>query len=160
MAATSRSHGPSVAGALVARRGGLGSLGTVIAPYTELPQAAGGLARPLLDVVVGDMDELRFPCLVDSGALHTLLPRWLATSAGIDLHEAEKGSLAVAASGTEAAFVTTLLRAANHTWEAEVGFCDPWPYSWGLFGQQSFFRFFTVTFRAADLEFEVAPLAS
>jgi hypothetical protein len=28
----------------------------------------------LLDVVIGDMDELRFPCLVDSGAVHPLVP--------------------------------------------------------------------------------------
>ena len=42
-------------------------------------------------------------------------------------------------------------------WEAEVGFCAPWPYGWGLLGQQSFFRFFTVTFRAVDFALEVTP---
>ncbi|MGI9033259.1 MAG: hypothetical protein ACR2HY_06185 [Acidimicrobiales bacterium] len=30
-----------------------------------------------------------------------------------------------------------------------------WPYVWGLLGHLSFFRYFTVTFRAVDFEFEV-----
>jgi len=132
----------------------------VIVPYTELPKEAGGGPRPLLDVVVADMDELRFPCLVDSGALHTLLPRLLADAAGLNLQGAERRSLAVATTATGAAFVTTLLTAGGHSWEADIGLCDPWPYSWGLLGQQSFFRYFTVTFRTADWEFEVVQVAS
>jgi hypothetical protein len=48
----------------------------------------------------------------------------------------------------------------DHVWEAEVAFCHPWPYAWGLLGQRSFFRYFTVTFRAADFELEVTPIAS
>jgi hypothetical protein len=132
----------------------------VIIPYTELPDGAGGGPRPLLDVAVADMDELRFPCLVDSGALHTLLPRWLADAAGIALSGAEERSLAVAAGATVAAFVTTRLTAAEFTWEADIGFCDPWRYSWGLLGQQSFFRYFTVIFRAAEFELGVSPVGS
>lgn len=56
--------------------------------------------------------------------------------------------------------VTTLLSVGGHSWEADVGFCDPWPYSWGLLGHLSFFRFFTVVFRAVDLEFELEPVRS
>ncbi len=50
------------------------------------------------------------------------------------------------------------LAAGSYAWEAEVGFCDPWPYAWGLLGHASFFRFFIVTFRAADSEFELVPI--
>lgn len=132
----------------------------MIIPYTELPDEAGGGPRPLVDITVADMDELRFPCLVDSGAVHTLLPRWLADAAGVDLGGTERRSLAVATTGTEAAFVTSRLTAVDHTWEADVGFCHPWPYSWGLLGQRSFFRYFTVTFRASDFELELTPLGS
>lgn len=57
------------------------------------------------------MDELRFPCLVDSGAVHTLLPRWLANAADIALGGAEQRSLAVATAATDAVFVTTPLAA-------------------------------------------------
>ncbi len=95
---------------------------------------------------------------MDSGALHTLLPRWVAEASGIDVADTETRALAVAATGAKAAFVSTRLTAAGHAWEAEVGFCHPWPYAWGLLGQLSFFRFFTVTFRAADFSFELVPV--
>lgn len=125
--------------------------------YTELPEAAGAWPRPLLDVTVADVEDIRLPCLVDSGALHTLLPAWAASVGGIALRGADRRTLGVAGTATGARFVTTRLHAAGHVWECEVGFCDPWPYAWGLLGQLSFFRFFTVSFRAADFEFEVIP---
>jgi hypothetical protein len=106
------------------------------------------------------MEDVLVPCLVDSGALHTLLPRWVAASGGIELESVKPKKLAVAARQTRATFVTTRLTAAGHTWEADVGFCDPWPYSWGLLGQLSFFRFFIVTFRAADFELQLEPIDS
>lgn len=59
---------------------------------------------------------------------------------------------------TTAALVPIRLTVAGHSWEAEIGFCDPWPFGWGLLGQLSFFRYFTVTFRAVDLEFELEPI--
>lgn len=127
-------------------------------PYTELPDEAGGWPRPLLDIVIGDMDDILLPCLVDSGALHTLLPRWVADAAGLSLAGGRAVTVAVAAASTSATFTTVRISAAGHAWEGEIGFCHPWPYSWGLLGQIAFFRFFTVTFRAADFEFEVDPI--
>lgn len=132
----------------------------MIVAFTGLPDSTGSPPRPLLDVWLADMDEVRVPALVDSGSLHTLLPRWLADSAGLDLSGADHRSLAVAAGSTDAAFVTTALSVADASWEAEVGFCDPWIYSWGILGQSSFLRYFVVTFRAADFEFEVEALAT
>jgi hypothetical protein len=146
-----------VAGTGIAGGGRLGAVSTVIVPYTELPDDAGGWPRPVLDLAVADMDDVLVPCLVDSGALHTLLPRWVGAAAGIPLGGVERRTLAVAAAATSAVVVTTRLTAAGHSWEAEVGFCEPWPYAWGLLGQLSFFRFFTVTFRAGDFEFEITP---
>ncbi|MGH3923360.1 MAG: hypothetical protein ACRDTT_10900 [Pseudonocardiaceae bacterium] len=35
---------------------------------------------------------------------------------------------------------------------------DGWPHAWGLLGQLSFFRYFVVTFRAADFELEINPV--
>lgn len=130
----------------------------MIVPFTELPHDDRGWARPLLDVAVADMDDVLLPCLVDSGALNTLLPGWVAEVAGIDCRGAPTTSLAVGGQGTQATLVTTSLTAAGHSWEAEIGFCDPWPYGWGLLGQLAFFRRFTVTFRAIDVEFEVEPI--
>jgi len=130
----------------------------MIVPYTEVPEGVGGGPRPLVDVAVADMDELRYPCLVDSGALHTLMPRWLADAAAIELQGAARRSLAVAATQMEAVFATARMTAADHSWEAEIGFCDPWPYSWGLLGHRAFFRYFTVTLRAVDFEFDLEPI--
>jgi hypothetical protein len=107
----------------------------VILPYGELPDEAGGWPRPLVDVAVGGVEDV----------------------AGIDLDQAEGRGLAVGGITTRAAFAITSMAAADHTGEAEVGFCDPWPFGWGLLGQASFFRFFTVIFNTADFELELLP---
>lgn len=126
--------------------------------YRELPHEIDGWPRPLLDVSVGDADDLRVRCLVDSGAMNTLLPSWVADLAGIDCADAPTKALGVAGSSVKARMVATLLTIGEHSWEAEVGFCDPWPRGWGLLGQISFFRYFVVTFRAADFELEINPV--
>lgn len=126
--------------------------------YRELPHDLSTWRRPLLDVSVGNVEEVRVRCLVDSGALNTLLPDWVADVAGIDTRDAPTRALGIAGGATTARMVTTLLTAGEHSWEAEVGFCDPWPRGWGLLGQVSFFRYFVVTFRAADFELEIEPV--
>lgn len=127
-------------------------------PYRELPHEIDGWPRPLLDISVGDADDLRVRCLVDSGAMNTLLPCWVADLAGIDCADAPAKALSVGGSSIKARLVPTPLTIGEHSWEAEVGFCDPWPRSWGLLGQTSFFRYFVVTFRAADFELEINPV--
>lgn len=97
----------------------------MIVAYTEMPDGTGSGPRPLLDVALDDMDELRFPCLVDSGASHTLMPRWLADAAGIDLGSGDRRTLAVARTATEAAFQTVRMTAGGHVWEANLAFCHP-----------------------------------
>lgn len=129
----------------------------MIVPYTGLPDELGG-PRPLLDVRVGDMEEVEFPCLVDSGSSHTLLPRVLASAAGVDLRSTSPRRLAVGGHATTALFTTVHLATEALEWDADVGFCEPWTASWGLLGHHSFFRWFTVTFRAADYEFELEPV--
>lgn len=111
----------------------------------------------MLDVVVGAASEVLVPCLVDSGATNTLLPAWVADLAGIDRAGAPTATLGVGGSGALAQLVPTVLTVGDYSWEAEVGFCDPWPRSWGLLGQRSFFRYFVITFRTADFELDIAP---
>lgn len=131
----------------------------MIVTYTEVPSVAGGTPRPLLDMVVADMFDAPVPCWVDSGAvINTLLPAWLADAAGIDLVDPDTRGLAVAGLETAATFTTTSLTVGDFRWEARVAFCSPWPYSWGLLGHDAFFRYFTVTFRAADYEFDLQPV--
>lgn len=59
----------------------------MIVAYTELPKAAGRWPRPLLDVSFGDVDDVFVPCLVDTGAVQTLLPQWVASDCGVDLDD-------------------------------------------------------------------------
>ncbi len=128
--------------------------------YAELWANPAGIARPVLDVVVEGMVEAPLRCLVDSGSVNTLMPRWVATEAGVDLRQIKDTSLGVGGAATKARFNAIRLTVGEHTWEAAVGFCNPWPYGWGLLGQLGFFRFFVVTFRAADWEIEIEPIAA
>lgn len=130
----------------------------MIIPFHELPGDPSGLPRPALDLDVGGSDGVRVRCLVDSGAVNTLLPAWVADVAGITCTGAPEARLGVGGAAAVARMVPTLLTIGRFSWEAEVGFCDPWPRSWGLLGQRSFFRYFVVTFRAADFELELAPV--
>ncbi len=130
----------------------------MIVAYTELPAPTASGPRPLLDVTVGDLASVLVPCLLDSGAVNSLLPDWVADVAGIDTAGIAPRRLGVGGRVVEAQFTTVTLSAAELTWEASVGFCDRWPYAWGLLGHDSFFRWFTVTFRAADFEFELSPV--
>lgn len=131
----------------------------MIYPYVELPNDPAGWPRPVLDVVVGHMGEVLMPCLADTGAMNTIMPGWVADLAGIDLVGAPSRRLGIGGTATVARLVPTMLSIDEYSWEAEVAFCDPWPRGWGLLGQTSFFRFFEVTFRAADLELELQPLS-
>lgn len=130
----------------------------MIVPYRELPLDPSGSPRPTLDVDIGTGDGVRVRCLVDSGAMNTLLPSWAADLAGIDTADAPSMNLGVGGGSAVARLVPTLLTVGEFSWDAEVGFCDPWPRSWGLLGQRPFFRYFTVTFRTADFELEIAPV--
>lgn len=102
---------------------------------------------------------MRVRCLVDSGAVNTLLPRWVADLAGIDCADTPAISFGVGGAGTEARLVPTVLTVGEYSWEAEIGFCDPWPRSCGLLGHRSFFRYFVVTFRTADFELQIEPVS-
>ncbi len=158
MATKARSPRNGVASPGDARRGRFDDVDAVRVAYRELPHEAKQWPRPLLDISVGDAQDMRVRCLVDSGALTTLLPDWVADLAGVDCDGAPTRTLGVAGFATIARLVTTQLTVGEHSWEAEVGFCDPWPRAWGLLGQTAFFRYFVVTFRAADFELEIEPL--
>jgi hypothetical protein len=95
--------------------------------------------------------------LVDSGAINTLMPHWIAGVTGIELDDVEPEPVSIG-QGLHARFITVQLSAAGLSWQAEVGFSDhPMLERWGVLGHLSFFRFFIVTIRAADLTFDVTP---
>ncbi|MGG7104650.1 hypothetical protein [Rhodococcus sp. 24CO] len=120
----------------------------------------------MVDVTFTGEYEITTIGLVDSGALNTIFDSGLAYAAGIDLTDAEIGHSNVGGGTVEIKFVTLRLSVPSvddphepgelFTWEARVGFADNWGARHGLLGHE-FFRFFTVTFRAADLELEIEP---
>lgn len=127
----------------------------MILPYTAMPH--GAPSRPLIDIEV-DNSGVPIKGLIDTGAVNTLLDRWVAEDAGIDLTESEERPLRVGGRDYTGRFVTVSLACAGHMWEAEVGFCDDWQAGWALLGHYAFLRHFTLVVRAADLEFELEPI--
>lgn len=131
----------------------------MIIPYRDLPGSSG--PRPFLDILVGTA-PFRVSALVDSGAVNSLFNTEIARAADLDLSAANPRVLEVGSHGQamEAAFMTVSLESAGLRWDGEVGFCDWMPLDWGLLGHTSFFRWFTVTFRAYDGEFQVEPVTA
>lgn len=121
--------------------------------------ASSAGSRPFLDVLVGAA-QVRTVALVDSGAVNSLFHMDVALEAECDLSDAEHRNVLVgsARDSRPAAFVTTGLEVGGLSWEAELGFCDWMLPDWGVLGHHAFFRWFTVTFRGYDSEFEVEPI--
>jgi hypothetical protein len=128
----------------------------VIVPYRQLPGSS--TARPFVDVLIGRF-PFRVSGLVDSGAVHGLFHPDVAIEGGIDLAGAEERPIAYGPAGASvsAKFITVPLELDGFMWDAEVGFTAVMSADWGLLGQSAFFRWFTVTFRTCDDEFEVEP---
>ena len=129
----------------------------MIIPYRQL--LASATSRPFVDVLIGP-SPFRVSALVDSGAVHGLFHPDVAVESRIDLGGAEQRPIAYGPAGASAAatFITVPLELDGFTWEAEIGFTPVMSLDWGLLGQSAFFRWFTVTFRTYDDEFEVQPI--
>ncbi len=125
-------------------------------PFKELPGPAGDYLRPLVPVHVEGLERAPQSCLLDSGSLHNRFGRWVAEAAGIDLDTAPRDHIAVAGlARVETCTVRVQLRIRDAVWEAPVAFCDPWPFGFHLLGQEGFFRWFRVLFRAAPEYVEI-----
>jgi hypothetical protein len=58
---------------------------------------------------------------------------------------------------THAYHARAALTVGETQYAAPVTFCDPWPFGFGLLGQEGFLRFFRVTICAAEWWLEVEP---
>jgi hypothetical protein len=125
-------------------------------PYVELPGEVG-LPRPAIDVQLEGLHEVLYACLVDSGAVANRLPATLAKQAGLPLEAAlDEDRIAVAGLTTTGRLLRVDVTISGEQLDLPVWFCDPWPWSFGLLGQEGFFRYFRVTFCAAEGWLEVA----
>jgi hypothetical protein len=124
-------------------------------PYVELPGETR-LVRPALLVQLEGLSDVPYACLVDSGAVANRLPATLATRAGLPLEDAlDEDRIAVAGLATTGWLLRVDVSVSGETLDLPVWFCDPWPWSFGLLGQEGFFRYFRVTFCAAEGWLEV-----
>jgi hypothetical protein len=87
--------------------------------------------------------------------LHNRFGAWVAAAAGIDLSGAEPHRSAVGGFVTTARATPVQLTIGDVVWEPPVWFCDPWPLSFHLLGQEGFFRWFDVRLRAARFTVEI-----
>lgn len=123
--------------------------------FKELPGRSDDFLRPALPVTVEGLTRAPQLCLLDTGALHNRFGSWVATAAGIDLTDAEEQRIALGGFVTTARSVSIHLAVDDVAWEAVVWFCDPWPLSFHLLGQEGFFRCFDVRIRAARYTVEI-----
>jgi hypothetical protein len=131
--------------------------------FRSFPAASGGLLtpRPIVDVVLEGLDAAPIACLLDTGALRTRMSREFAELAGIDLTDALAETVPVGGARTTCVYAPVTLTLTDgsdeHSWEAPVWFCDPWPYGFGLLGLEGFLHHFRVTISAYHEYVEVVP---
>lgn len=120
-------------------------------PFLELPGEPNPLIRPTVPVQLEDLDAAPLLCLLDTGARSNRLPGWLAAAAGLSLTDAlDTNEIVVGGVRTTGRLLPVELTLGAVRFQAPAWFCDPWPFGFGLLGQEGFFRFFRVTLSAAE----------
>lgn len=130
-------------------------------PFLELPGERRPLLRPVIPVQLEDLEEAPLFCLLDTGAISNRFGAELAEVAGIPLDDPlAEDEIAVGGVRTRARCARVDLTVGSYRFDALVWFCDPWPFAFGLLGQEGFLRFFRVTIRAAENWLECEPEAA
>lgn len=131
--------------------------------FRPLPAASGGVLtpRPVVDIVLEGLEVAPVEFLLDTGALRTRMSAEFASIAGIDLSGGPTEEFAIGgltSTGVLARVSLTVADAAEeHTWDAPVWFCDPWPLAFGLAGLEGFLHHFLVTIDAYEGHLDVQP---
>lgn len=127
--------------------------------FKELPGRREDYLRPAIPVTVEGLTRAPQLCLLDTGAMHNRFGAWVARAAGIELDDREEQRIAIGGFVTTAREAPVQLTVGDLTWEASVWFCDPWPLSFHLLGQEGFFRWFDVRLQAARYSIEIEEAA-
>ena len=126
--------------------------------FVELPDATRRLIRPAIPVQIEDLDDAPQLCLLDSGATSNRFGSWVAEAAGLSLDDAlDEDEIVVGGARTIGRLLPVELTLGECRFQAPAWFCDPWNLSFGVLGQEGFFRFFRVTFCAAEGWLECEP---
>ena len=111
----------------------------------------------MIDVVLPQLSSATLRCLADTGTLGNRFGIWVARAAELDLTDAPEQQIGLGGRAITARTITTTLQVGDLAWDAPVSFCEPWPFDFQLLGQEGFFRWFRVTFEAAERFLEIAP---
>jgi len=131
--------------------------------FRSFPAASGGLLtpRPIVDIALEGLEAAPIACLLDTGALRTRMSREFAELAGIDLSDTISETVPVGDVRTVCAYARVTLTISDgtddHSWDAPVWFCDPWPYAFGLAGLEGFLHHFRVTISGYEEFLDVTP---
>lgn len=125
--------------------------------FKDLPGTTSDYRRPVVPVTVEGLPRAPQLCLLDTGALHNRFGAWIAEVSGIDLDNAEQQRFAVGGLVSTGRLARVQLTLGDHIWDAPVWFCEPWPLSFHLLGQEGFFRWFDVRIRAARYLSDITP---
>lgn len=126
--------------------------------FVELPGEPGPLIRPAVPVQLEDLADAPQLCLLDSGATSNRFPAWLAEAAGLSLEDAlDVDEIALGGMRTTGHLLHVDLTIGDVRFRAPAWFCEPWNFAFALLGQEGFFRFFRVTFCAAEGWVECEP---
>ncbi len=119
-------------------------------PFLELPGQEQLVLRPVVPIMIEELDIAPQLCLVDSGALRNRFGSWLADSAGICLTDAPEERFAIGGFRARGRLARVDLSLGETRFDAPVWFCHPWPFAFNLLGQEGFLRYFRVTISAAE----------
>lgn len=116
------------------------------------------MTRPAVPIQVEDLEDAPQICLLDSGATSNRFPSWVAEAAGVSVSDPlDEDEITVGGVRTSGRLLSVELIVSTVRFQAPVWFCDPWPFSFGLLGQEGFFRFFRVTLCAAEGWLDLEP---
>ena len=131
--------------------------------FRALPAASGGelTPRPVVDIALEGLLAAPIECLLDTGALRTRVSAELAPLAGIELDDTLTDEFFVAGLRTVGRFARVSLSVTDgteeHSWDAPIWFCDPWPHPFGLAGLEGFLQHFLVTVSAYNGYLDIEP---
>lgn len=128
--------------------------------FIELPGAESTLVRPVLPVQIEDLEEAPQLCLVDTGSTANHFGAWVADAIGLDLTGVPESTIRVGGLVTSGRSARADLTISGRRYDAPITFCEPWPLSFNLLGQEGFLRFFRVTICAAEFWLDVEPEAA
>lgn len=105
-------------------------------------------ARPVVPVYVDGFRGGPLVSLIDTGSLRSRFGLWVAERAGIDLSMAPIERFALGGITGDGWATRVPMRVGSLAIEAGVVFCDPWPLSFQILGQEDFLCHARITISA------------